>query len=69
MSKQPDDGGDYIMCSPVSEGAEPLYAHPSAQPASVPDEMKEWPNAKERERSYVDGWNACRAAMLRGQKS
>lgn len=43
-----------------------------SQPAPVvPDEMPEHTGPREfgRPQAYVDGWNACRAAMLNGGKS
>lgn len=69
-------GGHYLMhaADPKVDNyasAVPLYAAPPAQVA-VPDEM----TPKQASRTYggevcgyLDGWNACRAAMLKGDKS
>ncbi|ENZ8703483.1 hypothetical protein ACHBJW_005062 [Klebsiella aerogenes] len=52
-----------VMVRPVA-----LYRH--AQPASVvPEEMPEHTGPREfgRPQAYVNGWNACRAAMLKAE--
>ncbi|EEI7167902.1 DUF551 domain-containing protein [Salmonella enterica] len=45
----------------------PLYLHAQHAPV-VPDEMPLHTGPREfgRPQAYVDGWNACRAAMLQG---
>jgi hypothetical protein len=42
-----------------------IKAHPPAQPASVPDE-RPVPASTAAMSQYNNGWNACRAAMLKG---
>ncbi len=57
----------------LHEGEHKLYTHPPAQPpaAQVPDEVcydHTFPGEIMPARhEYVDGWNACRAAMLATQ--
>lgn len=48
-------------------GNVPLYRHAQHAPV-VPDEMPVHTGPREfgRPQAYVDGWNACRAAMLQG---
>lgn len=47
----------------------PLYLHAQHAPV-VPDEMPVHTGPREfgRPQAYVDGWNACRAAMLQGSQ-
>ena len=63
-----DDGGDALSYRRLIQSFEPgtkLYRH--AQPVTVvPDEMTAIVND---EAEYVEGWNACRAAILNGGKS
>lgn len=63
-----DDGGDALSYRRLIQSFEPgtkLYLH--AQPAPVvPDKMTA---IVKDEAEYVEGWNACRAAMLSGGKS
>jgi hypothetical protein len=48
----------------VPDNAQPLYTTPPAQPA-VPDAF----GTREGEHpEYIQGWNDCRAEMLRGMK-
>lgn len=54
------DGTDEIS----GERRIPLYTAPPAQ--VVPDELPEDCGFKD---SYIDGWNACRAAILQGDKN
>ncbi|BEN67473.1 hypothetical protein [Serratia marcescens] len=44
-----------------------LYDAPPAP--AVPEEMKRDPDADVFDPGFMDGWNACRAAMLKGGKS
>lgn len=47
----------------------PLYRHPPAQPVAVPDEAT-WEDAPANCENvdWAQGWNACRAAMLKEAK-
>lgn len=50
-----------------TQEAEYAYLHPPAQPASVPGRQMRLDDDSEYDKGYADGWNAYRAAMLRGQ--
>lgn len=66
QEKARDEGGDHPGIGTK------LYTRP--QPASVPDAKDEidhegiWTNAHVAEQRYIQGWNDCRAAMLKGEK-
>ncbi|HDT5515096.1 TPA: hypothetical protein QHK07_000166 [Klebsiella aerogenes] len=68
-----DDIGDALSYRRLLQTFAPgtkLYRH--AQPAPVvPEEMPEHTGPREfgRPQAYVDGWNACRAAMLQGAEN
>lgn len=64
-----DGFGEYVGHS-LPDGRHELYTAPPAQ--VVPDEMY-WQDApvegSSKAAAYATGWNACRAAMLKGDKS
>ncbi|UWD77330.1 MAG: hypothetical protein [Bacteriophage sp.] len=64
-----DGFGEYVGHS-LPDGTHQLYTAPPAQ--VVPDEMY-WQDApvegSSKAAAYATGWNACRAAMLKGDKS
>lgn len=70
--QQVDGTSDYIKDGewPIDNGTIEVYAAPPAQ--VVPDEMY-WQDApvegSSKAAAYATGWNACRAAMLKGDKS
>ncbi|WP_208093552.1 hypothetical protein [Serratia ureilytica] len=47
---------------PMGDAVIPLYAAPPAP--AVPEEMKRDPDADVFDPGFMNGWNACRAAML-----
>ncbi|HEI9848866.1 TPA: DUF551 domain-containing protein [Serratia marcescens] len=60
-----DDGGDALAYRRLIQSFAPgtkLYAAPPAP--AVPEEMKRDPDADVFDPGFMNGWNACRAAML-----
>lgn len=52
----------------IKAAIDALRAAPPA-PVAVPDEIEPTSGSSDFEDYYCDGWNACRAAMLKGDKS
>lgn len=59
---------DFILKETIAANVEfRIIAAPPAQ--AVPEEMKRDPDADVFDPGFMNGWNACRAAMLKGEKS
>ncbi|BEM10539.1 hypothetical protein SM14VA5_30430 [Serratia marcescens] len=59
---------DFILKETIAANVEfRIIAAPPAQ--AVPEEMKRDPDADVFDPGFMNDWNACRAAMLKGEKS